>query len=191
VQTAHIKVLLCFSLTHLFLCRVVLSYTTALFKLGMSHPPWAPTRLSGFSDVNMLCRQKISSFVCLGTGGVSDFFQSTFQSHTFVCYPLRFSEWDGGQVHGRKQRERSSAHCIFRSTVNFDLPDTLRIQCPLPLTFGPCYPHVKHPAELFCSYICPCLYPSVCLRDFEKEKYTVQTPSNSEICYLFIFYKKQ
>ncbi|KAG2660651.1 hypothetical protein PVAP13_1KG457705 [Panicum virgatum] len=38
-----------------------------------------------------------------------------------------------GQVHGRKQRERSSAHCIFRSTVNFDLPGTLKIQCPLPL----------------------------------------------------------
>ena len=124
----------------------------------------------------MLCRQKITSFVCLGTGRVSDFFQSTFRSHTFVCCPLRFPEWDGGQVHGRKQRERSSAHCIFCSTVNFDLPGTLRIQCPLPLTFGPCYPHVKHPAELFCSYICPCLYPSVCLRDFEKERYAIQTP---------------
>ena len=83
MQTAHIKVLLCFSLTHLFLCRVVLSYTTALFKLGMSHPPWAPTRLSGFSDVNMLCRQKISSFVCLGTGGVSDFFQ--YFSISYIC----------------------------------------------------------------------------------------------------------
>ncbi|PUZ77145.1 hypothetical protein GQ55_1G347100, partial [Panicum hallii var. hallii] len=88
-----------------------------------NEPPTQGTHPSfSSSDVNMLCRQKISSFVCLGTGGVSDFFQSTFRSHTFVCCPLRFSEWDGGQVHGRKQRERSSAHCIFRSTVNFDLP---------------------------------------------------------------------
>ncbi|PVH66810.1 hypothetical protein PAHAL_1G354300 [Panicum hallii] len=103
-----------------------------------NEPPTQGTHPSfSSSDVNMLCRQKISSFVCLGT------------------------EWDGGQVHGRKQRERSSAHCIFRSTVNFDLP------------------------ELFCSYICPCLDPSVWLRDFEKEKYAVQTPSNCEICYFF------
>ncbi|KAJ1280447.1 hypothetical protein BS78_04G233300, partial [Paspalum vaginatum] len=38
---------------------------------------------------------------------------------------------DGGQVHGRKQRERSSAHCIHHSTVSFDLPGTP--QNPMPL----------------------------------------------------------
>ncbi|KAG0534606.1 hypothetical protein BDA96_04G293700 [Sorghum bicolor] len=32
------------------------------------------------------------------------------------------AERDGGQVQDRKQRERSSAHCIHHSTLNFDLP---------------------------------------------------------------------
>jgi len=100
-------------------------------------------------------------------------FSNTFRSHTFVCCRLRFPEWDGGQVHGRKQRERSSAHCIFRSTVNFDLPGTLRIQCLLPLTFGP----------LLSSHVCILLFVCAILKRINMLS---KPPSNSEICYFFI-----
>ncbi|KXG30976.1 hypothetical protein SORBI_3004G276000 [Sorghum bicolor] len=91
------------------------------------------------------------------------------------------AERDGGQVQDRKQRERSSAHCIHHSTLNFDLPGALRNQNPMPPSSrclsAPCYTHVKHPVPcgtlLFLHL--PMFYPYVWWRtEFGKVKYAVQ-----------------
>jgi hypothetical protein len=50
-----------------------------------------------FIRINKPCGQKIDSFVCLGTGEVSDFFPNNF-SISYICLlPAEFSAWGGGQ----------------------------------------------------------------------------------------------
>lgn len=98
-----------------------------------------------------------TSFVCLGTCGVSDFFQPTFRSHTYTCLLLaEISQREWGQVEGKKTMGTQFG------TLNFDLPGALRDQNPmlpdpLSLSFAPSppyYTHVKHPVEVFCSSVC-------------------------------------
>ena len=117
-------------------------------------------------------------------------FSNTFRSHTFVCCRLRFPEWDGGQVHGRKQRERSSAHCIFRSTVNFDLPDTLRIQCPLPLAnFRPLLSSRETPCRTLLFLHLP-MFVSFCLvARFWKREICCPNPQTVKSV-IYFFFKK-
>ncbi|OEL36154.1 hypothetical protein BAE44_0002826 [Dichanthelium oligosanthes] len=114
----------------------------------------------------LLYSKLIYAYLNPGTGRLTEV-QDSFLSDGWSQLSWTFlvgSEWDGGQVHGRKQRERSSAHCVHHSTVNFDLPGALRIQCPRSSLYlsAPCFPHVKHPAQLFCFLHLP-MFLSFCL----------------------------
>ena len=152
--------------------------------------PRAPTCLSGLQMLTCCVVKRLLRLSVLAQVE-SLIFSNSFRSHTFVCCPLRFSEWDGGQVHGRKQRERSSAHCIFCSTVNFDLPGTLRIQCPLPLAnFRPpsilTWNTLQNSSVPTFAHVCILLFGCAILK---RRNMLSKPPSNSEICYFFI--KKQ